>query len=211
MDYKTEQENFWVENQWADSYMERKSFEKIDIIPYENFFSKILKNNCKNLKSVIEFGANIGLNLVALNNLFPEIEYSGIELNKKACEQLDNLSFIKNIYNQSIIDLNINKKSDLVLIKTVLIHINPDYLDIVYKNLYDMSNKYILIAEYYNPTPIEVHYRGHSNKLFKRDFAGEMLNSYDDLKLVDYGFAYHKDKYFAQDDVTWFLLEKIVK
>jgi spore coat polysaccharide biosynthesis protein SpsF len=26
--------------------------------------------------------------------------------------------------------------------------------------------------------------------------------------LVDYGFAYHRDPAFPQDDITWFLLEK---
>ena len=105
MSYKTEQENFWIQNEWADSYMERKSFDKIDMVPYENFFSRIIEKNCKNLNSIIEFGANIGLNLVALNNLFPKIEYSAIELNKKACEKLEKLSFIKNVY------CNLGKKS----------------------------------------------------------------------------------------------------
>jgi spore coat polysaccharide biosynthesis protein SpsF len=44
--------------------------------------------------------------------------------------------------------------------------------------------------------------------LFKRDFAGEMLDKYADLKLCDYGFVYHREK-FSQDDISWFLLEKI--
>lgn len=44
--------------------------------------------------------------------------------------------------------------------------------------------------------------------LFKRDFAGEMLEKYQDLQLVDYGFVYHGDANFPQDDLTWFLLEK---
>jgi hypothetical protein len=35
-----------------------------------------------------------------------------------------------------------------------------------------------------------------------------MLNKYPDLQLVDYGFVYHGDANFPQDDVTWFLLEK---
>ncbi len=34
------------------------------------------------------------------------------------------------------------------------------------------------------------------------------MDKYKDLKLVDYGFAYHRDMKSAQDDVTWFLLEK---
>ncbi|MGE5403941.1 MAG: pseudaminic acid biosynthesis-associated methylase, partial [Candidatus Saccharibacteria bacterium] len=66
----------------------------------------------------------------------------------------------------------------------------------------------IIVAEYYNPTPVEIQYRGHANKLFKRDFAGEMMDKYTDLKLVKYGFAYHRDPNFPQDDITWMLLEK---
>ena len=97
---------------------------------------------------------------------------------------------------------------DLVLIKGVLIHINPDLLKDVYERLYESTYKYILIAEYYNPTPIKVEYRGHKEKLFKRDFCGEMLDQYSDLTLLDYGFLYHRDSNFPQDDISWFLIEK---
>lgn len=68
--------------------------------------------------------------------------------------------------------------------------------------------RYILIAEYYNPVPVEVSYRGNSGKLFKRDFAGEMLDRYSDLQLLDYGFSYRRDPQFPTDDINWFLLEK---
>ena len=70
------------------------------------------------------------------------------------------------------------------------------------------DSDHILIAEYYNPAPVEVSYRGNSGKLFKRDFAGEMLDRYADLHLLDYGFGYHRDPQFPVDDITWFLLEK---
>ena len=33
-------------------------------------------------------------------------------------------------------------------------------------------------------------------------------NTAKDLRLVDYGFSYHRDRAFPQDDITWFLLEK---
>ena len=65
-----------------------------------------------------------------------------------------------------------------------------------------------MICEYYNPSPTTIAYRGHSDRLFKRDFAGEMLEKFSDLKLVDYGFSYHRDNSFPQDDITWFLLQK---
>ena len=102
----------------------------------------------------------------------------------------------------------VKKKFDLVLIKGVLIHVNPKELKKVYKKLYDTTKKYLLIVEYYNPDPISVKYRGHSEKLFKRDFAGEIIKSYPKIKLVDYGFVYKGDKNFPQDDLTWFLMEK---
>lgn len=91
----------------------------------------------------------------------------------------------------------------------MLIHIAPQHLQAVYQKLYNASNRYILISEYYNPTPVSVEYRGHKDKLFKRDFAGEMLDCYSDLKLIDYGFVYRRDAHFAQDDTTWFLMQKI--
>ena len=47
----------------------------------------------------------------------------------------------------------------------------------------------------------------HQNKLFKRDFAGDLIDSYG-LKLIDYGFIYKRDNWAPQDDITWFLLEK---
>jgi len=89
-----------------------------------------------------------------------------------------------------------------------LIHINPEMLPQVYSRLYDCSRKYILIKEYYNPTPVVVTYRGNTERLFKRDFAGEMMDLYPDLELIDYGFQYHRDNNFPEDDSTWFLLKK---
>ena len=119
------------------------------------------------------------------------------------------MKLIDNIYHQSILDFTpLRKKYDLVLIKGVLIHIDPDELFNVYEKLYQSCGRYLLIAEYYNPVPVEVKYRGHEEKLFKRDFASEFLEKYDDMKLVDYGFVWRKDPNFPQDDITWFLLEK---
>ncbi|PHO17288.1 pseudaminic acid biosynthesis-associated methylase [Malaciobacter molluscorum LMG 25693] len=202
VEYKTEQERFWAE-EFGDEYCKRNtSIIKSNI----NFFSKVF-NRVKNVNSVIEFGSNIGMNLHALNKIF-DLELSAIEINKTAVKQLEKLDFIKNIYNESLLEINLNEKFDMTFIKGVLIHINPKYLDIVYEKLYTYSNRYILIAEYYNPTPVEVPYRGFESKLFKRDFAGEILDKFDDLNLVDYGFLYHRDNNFPQDDISWFLLEK---
>ena len=71
------------------------------------------------------------------------------------------------------------------------------------------TNRYLLIGEYYSKNPESLSYRGYDDKLYTRDFAGEMMNKFEDLKLIDYRFHYHKDPNFPQDDITWFLLQKI--
>lgn len=203
MVYKTEQENFWA-TEFGDAYINRNDDLQI-IAGNINLFSKIL-GLTTNVKSVIEFGSNIGNNLKAIKALIPNSELSAIEINQKAVEILKEQDV--KIYAQSILDFEPDYQRDLAFIKGVLIHINPDELQNVYEKLYVSSKKYILIAEYYNPSPVTIPYRGHTDRLFKRDFAGEMLDKYKGLKLVDYGFTYHRDNNFPQDDITWFLLEK---
>ena len=148
------------------------------------------------------------MNLAALNPLFPHLQKEGIEINKEACEQLKQVIGEKNTHHSSIFDYKLSKLFDLSLIKGVLIHINPDKLNLVYQQLYKSSKKYILMAEYYNPSSVSIPYRGHTDKLFKRDFAGDFLDKYNDVSLVDYGFVYHRDLSFPQDDITWFLIKK---
>ncbi|HNW25903.1 MAG TPA: hypothetical protein PKI94_03840 [Candidatus Gastranaerophilaceae bacterium] len=203
MVFKTEQENFWA-TAFGDEYIGRNDDDEL-LAGNVSMFSKVFAK-AKNVKTVLEFGANIGLNLKAIKQLLPDVELSGIEINKKAADILKEQDV--KVYQGSILDFEVDYKRDFSFIKTVLIHINPDELQNVYQKLYDSSSKYILIAEYYNPKPVTISYRGHSDRLFKRDFAGEMLDKFGDLKLVDYGFAYHRDKSCYQDDVTWFLLEK---
>jgi pseudaminic acid biosynthesis-associated methylase len=112
------------------------------------------------------------------------------------------------VIHSSILDFIPQRTWDLVLIKGVLIHIDPSVLEQVYEKLVTAAARYLLIAEYYNPSPVAVTYRGHSNRLFKRDFAGEIMERRPEMKLVDYGFAYRRDPNVPQDDINWFLLER---
>lgn len=202
----TEQEKFWS-GEFGDKYAARNRGD----VFYANllaFFSRILSNTEK-INSVIEYGANIGENLRALSQLLPKAKLEAVEINKSASEEIIRWSngSIK-VYNKSVLDFRSKSKRDLVFVKGMLIHINPKKLGVVYNILYETSSKYILIGEYYNQSPVGIDYRGNKNKLFKRDFCGEIMNKYPDLKLVDYGFVYHRDPIFPQDDITWFLLEK---
>lgn len=205
MDFKTEQENFWA-NEFGNEYTIRND-EMRYLTANLSFFSKVFGRIGKP-ESLIEFGSNIGLNMRAIKAIFPETNLFGIEINKSAAAKLSEVIGKDNIFNGSIFDYESDKKFQISLIKGVLIHINPDMLNTVYEKLYQSSSQYIVISEYYNPTPVEVPYRGHSERLYKRDFAGEMLDKYPDLQLVDYGFCYRRDRAFPVDDTTWFILEK---
>jgi len=205
--YKTEQEKFWA-GEFGDGYIGRN--QGIDMLTQNTFLFSRIFSRTEEISSAIEFGANIGMNLKAIKTLLPRVQMSAVEINKEAVKELKKIKDLK-IYNDSILEFKPEKQCDFALIKTVLIHINPDSLKKVYEVLYKSSKKYICIVEFFNPTPVEVNYRGHSERLFKRDFAGEMLDKYKDLRLLDYGFCYHRDIHFPTTDVTWFLLEKIKK
>ena len=205
MKFKTEQEDFWS-GDFGDNYILRNRSETF-LLSNINFFKKALKK-VKKIDSMIEFGANIGMNIKAVKSLGKIKEFKAIEINKKACLDLEKLIGKENVFQESILDYKNLEMFDLVLTKTVLIHINPKKLVAVYKKIYESAKKYILIAEYYNPSPSIIEYRGFKNKLFKRDFAGELMDLYPDLQILDYGFVYHRDQFYPQDDINWFLLKK---
>ena len=206
---KTEQEKFWA-GEFGTEYSDRNVGANIlasNLALFADIFKRVSK-----LSSVVEFGSNIGLNLKALDLLYPGQAQSAVEINEVAAKKINDALPNTKVFNLSISDFEpgmlVDGPCDLALIKGVLIHINPEQLNMVYEKLYESSKRFILVCEYYNPKPDTVSYRGHADKLFRRDFAGELLNRYSDVNLVNYGFAYHRDPSFPQDDLTWFLLEK---
>jgi pseudaminic acid biosynthesis-associated methylase len=202
--YQTEQEAFWA-GDFGNAYADRNDGVQL-IADNLSFFNKVLAQ-ADPIKSLIEFGSNIGLNLQTLNLMFPDVEKKAVEINKYAAEKLKEIQNTE-VFNGSIFDYEIDKTYDLSFTRGVLIHLNPDKLDLVYEKLYQSSHKYIVVAEYYSKNPISLKYHNEENKLFLRDFAGEIMDKYNDLKLIDYGFVYYRDRKYPHDDITWFLMEK---
>lgn len=205
MAYTTEQEAFWA-GDFGDEYVARSSDDRM-LAPILGFFANALRN-AQPPASCIEFGANVGMNLRALRLLYPDQEQHAIEINPEAARALGAILPAENVHAASILDFAPQRTWDLALIKGVLIHIDPASLPRVYDALHRAAGRYLLIGEYYNPTPVAIPYRGHADRLFKRDFCGEILDRHADLELIDYGFAYRRDPKFPQDDITWFLMEK---
>lgn len=204
--WSTEQESFWS-GDFGDSYIARNAASDVGIAKLLRFWSRSLQQT-RNITSAIELGANIGLNLRALRRLLPSAHLAAVEINEKACAQLSDAAVADDIVNSSLFAFRPQRSYDLAFTSGVLIHIAPERLNDVYMLLNNVSSRYIIVSEYYNPVPMEITYRGHSNKLFKRDFAGDMLELFPHLRLVDYGFVYRRDPNMSLDDLTWFLLEK---
>lgn len=202
------QEVFWAGG-FGDNYVDRNASPEL-VSSNIALFAQVLKRTGE-INSICELGANIGLNLIALHQLLPKALLTGIEINQKAANQLATLPYVEAKHG-SFYEICASAQSqqvyDFVFTKGVLIHQGPENLPKAYDILYSISKRYIMVCEYYNPSPVEIEYRGNKSVLFKRDFAGELLDRYTELKLIDYGFVYHRDTRFPCDDVTWFLIEK---
>ena len=199
-----EQQKFWA-NQYAASYIKKNS--KFDYGKAIECWRTMLMK-ASNIASILECGCNIGRNLQSLKMMLPQSQRSVIEISTQAFEYVVKNQDLTQAYNGSIEDSNLKGNFDLVFTMGVLIHIHPDNLLINMKKIYDYSNKYILIGEYFNRTPTMIEYQGEENKLFKQDFGKLFLENFN-ANLIDYGFLWgHLYDDAGFDDITWWLFEK---
>jgi spore coat polysaccharide biosynthesis protein SpsF len=203
--FATAQEEFWA-GDFGTEYVRRTPAD--DHLAANVALLERALRRAGEITDCIEFGANVGINLRALQMLRPRVIGHAVEINRTAAEQLTTVIPAENVRCTSVLDFDPPRTFALVLSKGLLIHIDPEHLGKVYRTLYRSARRYILICEYYNPAPVGIDYRGYKDRLFKRDFCGDMLDAYPDLKLLDYGFVYRRDPMHPQDDVTWFLMEK---
>jgi pseudaminic acid biosynthesis-associated methylase len=168
-------------------------------INYQLFNGAIKGRQRKNIKSVLEFGAGVGLNLVAIRKIMPDVNMYAVEINATAAEKLRQVTDAGKIFTQSIFD-DMPIKADLVISKGLLIHLNPRFLKQAYAKLYEHSNRYIFLTEHYSSRVEKVEYRGYSDAFWKRDFVGELMECYPDLRKLSSGIVH--------TTYQWCLLEK---
>ena len=80
-----DQQKFWM-GRFGKEYVSRNSLNRL-VQNNLGLFSKIFINRLPP-KNCLEFGANIGANLIALKNLFPDLVTHGVEINTFAFNQL---------------------------------------------------------------------------------------------------------------------------
>jgi pseudaminic acid biosynthesis-associated methylase len=199
---------FW-EGDFGDEYTKRN---RVDFMKRVPFWRDIIAKTGAT-KKILEVGSNAGWNLSALRVVVPRTCFIyGIEINQSAKKEAENLGF--HIYpclydgmdsRDSAIEL-INRQNDYDLVFTagVLIHIHPNDLHDFMKSIINEGGKYILAVEYFAEEETEVEYRGHSGKLWKRNY-GKLYQDMG-LKLIDTGYLTKNDGF---DSCTWWLLEKV--
>lgn len=154
---------------------------------------------------ILEVGSNIGLQLLCLQRMGFNHLY-GIELQSYAVEIAKSKSKNINIIQGEASDIPFKDGYfDMVFTSGVLIHINPQSLPDVMREIHRCTKKYIFGFEYYSDKTQEIPYRGNIDLLWKANFAGKYLELFDDLILV----KEKRIKYLGNENVdAMFLLKK---
>lgn len=157
--------------------------------------------------SILEVGCNVGINLRAINQLY-DSELFAVEPNPKARSVVlaDKVLDEDHLKEASALDLPFEDNSmEMAFTCGVLIHIAGQDLLKACSEMYRVSSRYILCAEYFSRSPEEIQYRGQEGLLFKRDFGSYWIDNFD-LKTIGNGFHWRRTT--GIDDVTWWLFEK---
>lgn len=190
-----EQLKVW-EGEFGISYTKRNPVDFITrMVAFKRVFAGL------DFKNLLEVGCNRGHNLVALEQLYTS-RIVGIEPNSfaVAIARAVKLDVIKG----NAFDLPFeNGHFDMAMTIAVLSHIHSADLCVALDEIYRVSGKYILCAEYFAPVEIETPYEGHG--LWSRDYCKIYQNRFPDLKVLGLGSLGYKDGF---DKLSYWILGK---
>lgn len=154
---------------------------------------------------ILEVGSNIGNQLLCLQRMGFSKLY-GIELQSYAVEFSKSRTKRINIIEGSVFDIPFKDGwFDLVFTSGLLIHINPCDIALAMREIHRCTREYIWGFEYYADRYTEITYRGHSNLLWKANFARLYLDLFGDLELIREERLKHLD---SDNEDIMFLLKK---
>lgn len=159
-------------------------------------------------KSILEVGANVGINLRALNCL-TSAELYAVEPNDQARATLVADSVLPSANLRSGMAQSIDfpdEVADMAFTSGVLIHIPPSDLEAACREIHRCARRYIVCVEYFADKPETIEYRGHDDLLYKRDFGGFWLDLFPELQPVKWGFVWKRTT--GLDNLTWWLFRK---
>ena len=197
---------FW-QGEFGDGYTDRNPVTDQRIKNSARLWNEVIGNLPFDyeIRSVMEVGANVGVNLLALARLLPKTRFFAVEPNDKARQQLVNSGVVDDLDAYRGLGDAIGTV-DLIFTCGVMIHVPPDDLLGFCRRIHEHAGRYIACIEYFAQEPEEKLYRGHAGKLWKRDFGSFWLDNFPDLVPLGCGFAWKRMT--GLDDLTWWLLEK---
>jgi len=205
---ETEQVKFW-RGDFGNSYVDRNAPSHEHLRMRLSMWSRIFRYMAGDMpKSILEVGPNIGLNIRAMKMLC-DAEFFAVEPNGKARQVLIEEGVVAPANLQDGFAGNFTLPDvpvDLAFTAGVLIHIHHDDLLDACRNIHKSSGKYIVCNEYFSDKPEIIPYRGHGDKLFKRDYGAFWLDNVPDLKCLGYGFEWKAMT--GLDNSTWWVFEK---
>ncbi len=204
----TFQEQLW-RGDFGDAYINRNDPNVEAIAARTQCWAEILRVVAgAPPRSILEVGANIGLNLRALSGLCPAALYA-VEPNETARKILVDDSVVTGERALDGVASSIalpDGAVDFAFTSGVLIHIHPDDLLASCREIHRVSGRYIGCVEYFSDRPVEIPYREQREALFKRDFGAFYLENFPDLEVAGYGFFWKRIS--GLDNLTWWVFEK---
>ena len=208
MAVSTNQIEFW-RGAFGDAYTDRNAATPEQLRARVALWAEILDRMAvRPPRSILEVGANLGTNLRALRAL-TGARLLALEPNDKARAVLvrDGVVAAEDLRGGVAQAMEFpDRAAELVFTSGVLIHIHPDHLAPALAEIHRCSARWIVCIEYFSDKAEEIAYRGHSEKLFKRDFGGLWLDQFPQLAVAGYGFAWKR--LTGLDNLTWFVFEK---
>ena len=155
--------------------------------------------------SILEVGCNLGNQLILLHEMGFE-DLNGIEIQEAIVKKAEFRVPWAKITEGSALKIPFHDASfDLVFTSGLLIHIAPKDLPVAMNEIYRCAKSWIWGLEYHSQQMTEIPYRGHSELLWKADYARLYTESFPDLELV----AEQKLNYLESDNVdSIFLLRR---
>lgn len=160
----------------------------------------------RHVESILEVGANVGLNLEAIGQ-FSHADLYACEPNDTARQSLIGLLGVDRVRSDFADKIGWHDGDfDLVLTSGVLIHVPPDKLEASIREIHRVASRYIICGEYFAPTEEMIPYRGHDDALWRRDYGSLFMDACPDLHPLGTLFAWKRTT--GLDNLTFWIFEK---
>lgn len=199
----TEQEQFWIGAGGTSYTVDNYAGPTADPVKVDLWAASLA--NVGELESALELGCNMGLNLRAIHEVRPDVKLSAVEINPRAAQSVRSFGYVE-VFEQSLLDFDQPRRWDLVFIRGVLMHLDPELLHLAYDVIDKHAGKYVIINENFSETPEVVPYKGRNDLLMSRHFAQEFCERFKRWHIIADGWDYRHATTPSNRDRRWFVL-----